>query len=176
MYGLRRFVRAELATLSAGVPLLRSRDEQFQAKTEYIASASQHGEEFNVAAAQCMWEPLTELFHYCKRSQPLAHGGQRTAKTGSKIPHTFIWMLLRQILQFVERYCSRSTRARPVFEILVSELEALELGAHRPLRRGFSAEYFTLVSMGFSSGVARFELVKEYVSNMGGVLGHYRMK
>ncbi|ETN70458.1 hypothetical protein NECAME_14744 [Necator americanus] len=30
--------------------------------------------------------------------------------------------------------------------------------------------------MGFSSVVARFELAKEYVSNMGGMFGHYRMK
>ncbi|ETN75804.1 hypothetical protein NECAME_12113 [Necator americanus] len=30
--------------------------------------------------------------------------------------------------------------------------------------------------MGFSSGLARFELVKEYVSNMGGMFGHYRIK
>ncbi|KAK6755308.1 hypothetical protein RB195_013965 [Necator americanus] len=96
-----------------------------------------------VAVAQCMWEPLAELFHHSERSHSIAHGGQRTANTGSKIPHTFIWMLLRQILQFVERYCSRSTRARLIFEFLVSSFEALELAAHRPLRRGFSAEYFT---------------------------------
>ncbi|KAK6726131.1 hypothetical protein RB195_004444 [Necator americanus] len=94
-----------------------------------------------VAVAQCMWEPLTELFHHSERSQSIAHGGQRTAKTGSKIHHTFIWMLLRQILQFVERYCSRSTTARLIFEFLVSDFETLEPGAHRPLRREFSAEY-----------------------------------
>ncbi|KAK6763804.1 hypothetical protein RB195_024218 [Necator americanus] len=96
-----------------------------------------------VAVAQCMWEPLTELFHHSERSQSIAHGGQRTAKAGSKIPHAFMWMLLRQILQFVGRYCSRSTRAKLIFEFLVSGFEALELGAHRPPRRGFSAEYVT---------------------------------
>ncbi|KAK6754675.1 hypothetical protein RB195_013578 [Necator americanus] len=96
-----------------------------------------------IAVAQCMWEPLTELFHHSERSQSIAHGGQRTAKTGSKIPHTFIWMLLRQILQSVELYCSWSTRARLTFEFLVSGFEALEPGAHKPLRKGFSAEYFT---------------------------------
>ncbi|KAK6743312.1 hypothetical protein RB195_010522 [Necator americanus] len=84
-----------------------------------------------VAVAQCMWEPLTEVFQHSERSQSIAHGGQRTVQTGSKIPHTFIWMLLRQILQFVERYCSRSTRARLIFEFLVSGFEALEPAAHR---------------------------------------------
>ncbi|KAK6735348.1 hypothetical protein RB195_018511 [Necator americanus] len=43
-----------------------------------------------VSVAQCMWEPLTELFHLSERSQSIAHGGQPTAKTGSKIPHTFM--------------------------------------------------------------------------------------
>ncbi|ETN73396.1 hypothetical protein NECAME_13542 [Necator americanus] len=32
------------------------------------------------------------------------------------------------------------------------------------------------VSMGFSSGVARFELVKQYVTKVGGMFGHYGMK
>ncbi|KAK6734697.1 hypothetical protein RB195_018098 [Necator americanus] len=73
-----------------------------------------------------MWEPLTELLHHFEKSQSIAHGEQRTAKTVSKIPHTFIWMLLRQILQFVERYCSRSTRARLIFEFLVSGFEAMD--------------------------------------------------
>ena len=95
------------------------------------------------AVVQNVWEAVTEISHHSKRSQSIAHVGQRTAKTGSKIPHTFIWMLLRQILQFVERYCSRSTRARLVFEFLVSGFEALEPGAHRLLRRGFSTEYST---------------------------------
>ncbi|KAK6760418.1 hypothetical protein RB195_021764 [Necator americanus] len=43
-----------------------------------------------VVVAQCIWEPLTEHFHHSERSQSIAHGGQRTAKTGTKIPHTFI--------------------------------------------------------------------------------------
>ena len=56
-----------------------------------------------VAVAQCMWEPLTELFHHSERSQSIAHGGHRTAKTDSKTPRTFTWMLLHQTLRFVER-------------------------------------------------------------------------
>ncbi|KAK6750073.1 hypothetical protein RB195_002206 [Necator americanus] len=96
-----------------------------------------------VAVAQCMGEPQSEFLHHSERSQSIAHGGQRTAKTGSKVLHIFIWMLLRQILQFAERYCSRSTRARIIFEFLVSGFEALEPGAHRPLRSGFSAEHLT---------------------------------
>ncbi|KAK6750072.1 hypothetical protein RB195_002206 [Necator americanus] len=38
-----------------------------------------------VAVAQCMGEPQSEFLHHSERSQSIAHGGQRTAKTGSKL-------------------------------------------------------------------------------------------
>ncbi|KAK6728846.1 hypothetical protein RB195_006111 [Necator americanus] len=106
------------------------------------------------------------------------HCSRRTADSQDWQQNTaHLHMDAPPVLQFVERYCNRATKARLIFELFVSGFEATrEQGAHRPLRRCFSAEYLTQVLMGFSSGVARFELVKEYVSNMGGMFCLYRMK
>ncbi|VDO87744.1 unnamed protein product [Heligmosomoides polygyrus] len=102
-----------------------------------------------VLVGQFVWEPLTELFNHSKRSQSIVHGGSGTAK--SKITRTFIWMLLRQFPQFIQRYRCRSTTARLIFEAPVPASEAFEPAIHRPHRKRSRAEYTTQVSIGFCS-------------------------
>ncbi|KAK6758181.1 hypothetical protein RB195_015788 [Necator americanus] len=78
-----------------------------------------------VAVAQCMWEPLTELFHHSERSQSIAHGGQRTAKTGSKMEKSYGCYHTRF---FSSSNDIAETRERLIFESLWS-FEVLKPGA-----------------------------------------------
>ncbi|KAK6735551.1 hypothetical protein RB195_018641 [Necator americanus] len=93
----------------------------------------------SLAVAVALWKSLTELFTIPRDRSPLLTVVSEQPRLAAKYRTPSCGCCS---VRFVERYCSR-TRARLIFEFLVSSFEALEPGAQRPLRKGFSVEYLT---------------------------------